>query len=78
MLDEFNSAFGRLAVTCTRATHGLLLVSRRNLDDLLAVAAPRPGTPFGEPGTRQLPRQTHQRILSTFARGVWFTGGPAH
>ncbi len=70
-LDEFNSAFGRLAVTCTRATHGLLLVSRRNLDDLLAIAAPRPGTPFGEPGTRQLPRQTHQRILSTFARGVW-------
>ena len=25
-LDEFNSAFGRLAVTCTRATHGLLMV----------------------------------------------------
>ena len=25
-LDEFNSAFGRPAVTCTRATHGLLLV----------------------------------------------------
>ena len=73
-LDDFNSAFGRLAVTCTRATHGLLLVSRRNLDDLLAVAAPRPGTPFGEPGTRQLPRQTHQRILSTFARGVWSGG----
>ncbi|MDM4141399.1 MULTISPECIES: hypothetical protein [Mycobacterium] len=24
-LDEFNSAFGRLAVTCTRATHGLLM-----------------------------------------------------
>ena len=23
-LDDFNSAFGRLAVTCTRATHGLL------------------------------------------------------
>lgn len=46
-------------------------MSRRNLDDLLTVAAPRPGTPFGEPGTRQLPRQTHQRILATFARGVW-------
>lgn len=72
VLDEFNSAFGRLAVTCTRATHGLLLVSRRNLDDLLTIAAPRPGTPFGEPGTRQLPRQTHQRILATFARGVLF------
>ena len=27
-LDDFNSAFGRLAVTCTSATHGLLLVSR--------------------------------------------------
>lgn len=71
VLDDFNSAFGRLAVTCTRATHGLLLVTRGNLDDLLAVAAPRPGTPLGEPGTRQLPRQTHQRILSTFARGAF-------
>lgn len=26
-LDEFNSSFGRLAVTCTRATHGLLMVT---------------------------------------------------
>ncbi|MDY7101251.1 MAG: hypothetical protein S0880_08690 [Actinomycetota bacterium] len=69
-LDEFNSAFGRLAVTCTRATHGLLLVSRAGLDDLLATAPPRPGTPFGEPGTRQLPRQTHQRILATFSRAT--------
>lgn len=68
-LDEFNSAFGRLAVTCTRATHGLLLVSRPGLDDLLREAPARPGTPFGEPGVRQLPRQTHQRILRTFARG---------
>jgi hypothetical protein len=68
-LDEFNSAFGRLAVTCTRATHGLLLVSRPGLDDLLRDAPARPGTPFGEPGVRQLPRQTHQRILATFARG---------
>jgi hypothetical protein len=67
-LDEFNSAFGRLAVTCTRATHGLLLVSRSGLDQLLATAPPRPGTPFGEPGTRQLPRQTHQRIVRNFAR----------
>jgi hypothetical protein len=67
-LDEFNSAFGRLAVTCTRATHGLLLVSRPGLDDLLREAPARPGTPFGEPGVRQLPRQTHQRILATFAR----------
>ena len=73
-LDEFNSAFGRLAVTCTRATHALLLVSRPGLDELLAVAPPRPGTPLGEPGTRQLPRQTHQRILATFARGTWSRG----
>ena len=67
-LDEFNSAFGRLAVTCTRATHGLLMVSRAGLTELLADAPARPGTPLGEPGTRQLPRQTHQRILETFAR----------
>lgn len=72
-LDEFNSAFGRLAVTCTRATHGLLMVSRAGLDDLLAEAPARPGTPFGEPGTRALPRQTHQRILGAFSRGVWDT-----
>ncbi|KHL18318.1 AAA domain-containing protein [Mumia flava] len=70
-LDEFNSAFGRLAVTCTRATHGLLLLARDGLDELLDAAPARPGTPFGEPGTRELPRQTHQRILRTFARGVW-------
>jgi hypothetical protein len=69
-LDEFNSAFGRLAVTCTRATHALLLVSRAGLDPLLDAAAARPGTPIGEPGLRQLPRQTHRRILDTFARGV--------
>lgn len=68
-LDTFNSAFGRLAVTCTRATHGLLMVARPGLDELLAQARARPGTPFGEPGNRQLPRQTHQRILATFARG---------
>ena len=69
-LDEFNSAFGRLAVTCTRATHGLLLVSRPGLDTLLREAPARPGTPFGEPGNRTLPRQTHQRIVATFARGT--------
>jgi hypothetical protein len=69
-LDEFNSAFGRLAVTCTRATHGLLMVSRSGLGDLLSSAPPRPGTPLGEPGSRQLPRQTHQRILNAFARGT--------
>ena len=68
-LDEFNSAFGRLAVTCTRATHGLLIVSRPGLDQLLEEAPVRPGTPFGEPGNRHLPRQTHQRILRAFARG---------
>jgi hypothetical protein len=69
-LDDFNSAFGRLAVTCTRATHGLLMVSRAGLYDLLSVAPARPGTPFGEPGPRSLPRQTHQRILDTFTRGT--------
>ncbi|MDP3973149.1 MAG: hypothetical protein Q8P61_09615, partial [Candidatus Nanopelagicales bacterium] len=69
-LDEFNSAFGRLAVACTRATHGLLLVSRPGLDQLLQEAPARPGTPFGEPGKRHLPRQTHQRILASFARGT--------
>lgn len=68
-LDDFNSAFGRLAVTCTRATHGLLMLARDGLDDLLDAAAARPGTPFGEPGTRALPRQTHQRILRAFTRG---------
>lgn len=69
-LDAFNSAFGRLAVACTRATHGLLMVTRPGLDQLLAAAPARPGTPFGEPGTRQLPRQTHARILATFARST--------
>lgn len=69
-LDEFNSAFGRLAVTCTRATHGLLLFARAGLNDLLDTAPPRQGTPFGEPGTRALPRQTHQRILRSFAMGT--------
>ena len=69
-LDEFNSAFGRLAVTCTRATHGLVLFARYGIDDLLATTPVLPGTPLGEPGTRELPRQTHQRILRTFARGV--------
>lgn len=70
-LDEFNSAFGRLAVTCTRATHGLLIVSRAGLTKLLTDAPARPGTPLGEPGTRRLPRQTHQRILETFARATY-------
>jgi hypothetical protein len=69
-LDSFNSAFGRLAVTCTRATHGLLMVTRPGLERLLGEAPARPGTPFGEPGNRQLPRQTHQRILATFATGT--------
>ncbi|MGY2065617.1 hypothetical protein [Blastococcus sp. SYSU DS0619] len=77
-LDDFNSAFGRLAVTCTRATHGLLMVARAGLDDLLVTAPPRPGTPFGEPGPRSLPRQTHQRILGSFTRGTWqYDGAPA-
>ena len=69
-LDEFNSAFGRLAVACTRATHGLLVLARPGLDRLLTEAPARPGTPYGEPGNRALPRQTHQRILATFARGT--------
>jgi len=68
-LNEFNSAFGRLAVACTRATHGLLMLTRPGLDQLLAEAPARPGTPYGEPGNRQLPRQTHLRILDSFARG---------
>jgi hypothetical protein len=74
-LDDFNSAFGRLAVTCTRATHGLLMVVRPGLDALLEDAPARPGTPMGEPGFRTLPRQTHQRILASFARGtlIWNT-----
>ena len=77
-LDEFNSAFGRLAVTCTRATHGLLMVARAGLDDLLAEAPARPGTPLGEPGSRSLPRQTHQRILKTFSRATLNLGpGPS-
>lgn len=69
-LDEFNSAFGRLAVACTRSTHGLLLLAREGIDDLITASPARPGTPFGEPGVRHLPRQTHQRILRSFARGV--------
>ncbi|MBD3926092.1 AAA family ATPase [Nocardioides cavernae] len=69
-LNDFNSAFGRLAVTCTRATHGLLMVSRPGLDTLLGEAPARPGNPYGEPGNRQLPRQTHRRILDTFARAT--------
>lgn len=68
-LDEFNSAFGRLAVACTRATHGLLLLTRDGLDELLDDAPARPGTPFGEPGPRTLPRQTHDRIVHTLDRG---------
>jgi hypothetical protein len=68
-LDEFNSSFGRLAVTCTRATHGLLMVTRPGLAELLRDAPARPGTPFGEPGGRHLPRQTHQRILAAFTSG---------
>lgn len=69
-LNEFNSAFGRLAVTCTRATHGLLMLARPGLKQLLNESPARPGTPFGEPGNRNLPRQTHQRILSAFAVGT--------
>jgi hypothetical protein len=77
-LDEFNSAFGRLAVTCTRATHGLLMIARSGLDDLLGGAPARPGTPLGEPGSRSLPRQTHQRILAAFSRGTLTVDAPPH
>ena len=35
--------------TCTRATHGLLLVTRAGIDLLLSEAPARPGTPLGEP-----------------------------
>lgn len=73
-LDDFNSSFGRLAVTCTRATHGLLVVARAGLDRLLNNAPARPGTPLGEPGNRSLPRQTHERILATFSRGTLNVG----
>jgi hypothetical protein len=75
-LDEFNSAFGRLAVTCTRGTRGLLMVARSGLDDLLGKAPARPGTPLGEPGPRSLPRQTHQRILAAFSRGALTVADP--
>lgn len=46
------------------------MVARAGLDDLLATAPARPGTPIGEPGSRALPRQTHERILGAFARGT--------
>ncbi|MGB2701275.1 MAG: hypothetical protein WBC31_13015 [Candidatus Phosphoribacter baldrii] len=46
------------------------MVARSGLGELLANASARPGTPLGEPGVRQLPRQTHERILATFARGT--------
>jgi hypothetical protein len=46
------------------------MVTRPGLDQLLGESPARPGTPFGEPGNRHLPRQTHQRILETFARGT--------
>ena len=63
-LDDFNSAFGRLAVSCTRATHGLLLVTRVGIRSCSRPCTGKAGTPLGEPGTRTLPRQTHQRILA--------------
>ena len=52
-LDDFNSAFGRLAVTCTRATHGLLRCheqawttcwQRRRLDPAHRCVNPAPVT----------------------------------
>ena len=39
------------------------MVCRPGLHELLGDAPARPGTPYGEPGNRHLPRQTHQRIL---------------
>ena len=57
-LDEYNSAFGRLAVACTRASHGLSLGPELGWTN----SEPRlPGVtrnPFGEPGTRTLHRRT--------------------
>jgi hypothetical protein len=44
--------------------------ARAGLDELLSTAPPRPGTLFGEPGTRALPRQIHQRTLAAFTRGT--------
>jgi hypothetical protein len=81
-LDEFNSAFGRLAVTCTRATHGLLVVSRVGLDELINNSSVRPGTPFGEPGTRSLPRCKYSvivwmgmvRVRPVVGAGGWVCG----
>ena len=50
---------------------GLLLDEGSFVEDaLLANASARPGTPLGEPGVRQLPRQTHERILATVSRGT--------
>ena len=49
---------------------------RRGLDDLLKDAPARPGTPLGEPGSRSLPRQTHQRILAAFSRGAMTVSRP--
>jgi hypothetical protein len=45
------------------------MVTRPDLTDLLRDAPARPGTPFGEPGGRHLPRQTHQRTLAAFTSG---------
>ncbi|GAB90605.1 hypothetical protein GORHZ_110_00170 [Gordonia rhizosphera NBRC 16068] len=75
-LNEFNSAFGRLAVTCTRATHGLLMLARPGLTATERGAGPA-GKPFGEPGSRNLPQQTHHRILSAFAVGRMTDSGNA-
>src|SRR3989442_920327 len=58
----------RVCVPPVPVVHGLLMVARAGLDDLLGEAPARPGTPLGEPGSRSLPRQTHQRILTTLSR----------
>jgi len=58
------------AVGCNRATHGLLMLARAGLDEVLDDAPARPCVPFGEPATRRFPRQTDQRILRALQRGV--------
>jgi hypothetical protein len=68
-------ARSRRAHDSTRFTHGLVMVTRPGLDQLLNEARGGPGRPYGEPGNRNLPRQTHQHLLAMFTRGT-LTLGP--
>ncbi|MGN9804021.1 helix-turn-helix domain-containing protein [Micromonospora sp. L32] len=47
-----------------------LLAGELRVRHLMRQAPARPGTPLGEPGSRSLPRQTHQRILAAFSRST--------